>query len=141
MKHKQFLGFLHESFLEADADGNGLLDKDEFSDLMRKDFVHKQMKDLGIHLTHEELFKAWDMLDIDESGELTIEEFVTGLSYLQEGLATKHILNVDYSLRRVAVKCEDRMEKISLAMNRVVKNNEDLLRQLSRKELRDEEQE
>lgn len=141
LKHKQFLGFLHESFLEADADGNGLLDKDEFSEMMQKEFVHKQMKDLGIHLTHEELFKAWDMLDIDESGELTIEEFVTGLSYLQEGLSTKHIVNVDYSLKRVTVRCEDRMSKIHGTVKEIVRQNEDILAKLKLKEQQSEQQE
>jgi len=134
LKHKEFLRFLHETFVEADADDNGLLDKEEFSALMEKDVVLRRMKELGIHLTPEELFKAWAMLDIDESGELTIEEFVTGLSYLQEGLATKHILNVDYSLRRVAVKCEDRMDKITNVVDRIVKQNEDILGQLGKQE-------
>jgi len=140
-KHKQFLSFLHESFLEADEDGNGLLDKEEFSALMQKEFVHKQMKDLGIHLTHEELFKAWDMLDIDESGELTIEEFVTGLSYLQEGLSTKHIVNVDYSLKRVTVRCEDRMAKIHNTVKDIVRQNEDILTRLRTREQNHEAQE
>mmetsp|Transcript_37734 Transcript_37734/g.112613 ORF Transcript_37734/g.112613 Transcript_37734/m.112613 type:complete len:490 (+) Transcript_37734:165-1634(+) len=141
MKHKQFLSFLHESFLEADADGNGLLDKEEFSEMMQKDFVHKQMKDLGIHLTHEELFKAWDMLDIDESGELTIEEFVTGLSYLQEGLSTKHIVNVDYSLKRVTVRCEERMSKIQSNVKEVIRQNEDILARLRTRDQNKQDQE
>mmetsp|Transcript_16436 Transcript_16436/g.38517 ORF Transcript_16436/g.38517 Transcript_16436/m.38517 type:complete len:487 (+) Transcript_16436:100-1560(+) len=133
-RHKQFLSFLHESFLEADIDGNGLLDKDEFKALMEKDFVHRQMKDLGIHLTQEELFKAWDMLDIDESGELTIEEFVTGLSYLQEGLSTKHIVNVDYSLKRVTIRCEDRMTKIGATVKDIVRQNEEIVAKLAKRE-------
>lgn len=114
LEHKQllFIEFLRDVFHDADADGNEVLDKEEFSALMEKDFVHKKMRSLGIHFTEDELFKAWEMLDIDESGELTIDEFVTGLSYLQEGLATKHIVNVEYSMKRVSARLDQRLKHV-----------------------------
>merc|ERR1712137_885888 len=100
-KTKSFISFLRDAFLDADADGNGVLDLEEFNGLVEKDFVYKRMKELGIQLSHDELLKAFELLDVDDSGELTIDEFVEGLGYMQEGLATKHIVNVDYSLKRV----------------------------------------
>merc|ERR1712039_397038 len=130
LKHKMFLRFLQDAFVEADDDGNGYLDKEEFESLIGKPEVHRHMRELGIHLTQDELLKAWSMLDIDGNGELNIEEFVTGLSYLQEGLATKHILNVDYSLKRVAVNCENRMQKMASLVAQVVGQNEEILRHL-----------
>jgi len=111
-RQREFINFLRDAFLEADTDGNGLLDKEEFAALINKEFVGQQMRSLGIHLSEDEMFKSWDMLDIDESGTLTIDEFVTGLSYLQEGLSTKHIVNVDYSLKRIAVRVESQMDKL-----------------------------
>lgn len=128
--HLMFIEFLRETFVEADTDGNEMLDKEEFAALMEKDFVHQRMKELGVHLTEEELFQAWDMLDVDESGELTIDEFVTGLSYLQESLATKHIVNADYSLKRAHVRIEHRMEKIRGLMTEVMMQNEEILQKL-----------
>mmetsp|Transcript_79534 Transcript_79534/g.200032 ORF Transcript_79534/g.200032 Transcript_79534/m.200032 type:complete len:505 (-) Transcript_79534:69-1583(-) len=112
-RYQAFIDFLRESFVTADSDGNGVLDMEEFSTMISQDFVHKRMKELGVYLSRKELFKAWEMLDIDESGELTIDEFVTGLSTLQEGLATKHMVSVDYSLKRITLKTEARMEQIS----------------------------
>merc|ERR1712217_354994 len=106
-----FITFLQDAFVESDNDGNGYLDKEEFESLINK---------------------AWSMLDMDGSGELNIEEFVTGLSYLQEGLATKHILNVDYSLKRVAVNCENRMDKMSILVAQVVGQNEEIMRHLEK---------
>mmetsp|Transcript_25165 Transcript_25165/g.57842 ORF Transcript_25165/g.57842 Transcript_25165/m.57842 type:complete len:513 (-) Transcript_25165:50-1588(-) len=100
-KEQKFIRFLEQAFKDADADGNNYLDKEEFETMMKQDFVHKQMKHLGIRLSQEELLKTWEMLDIDDSGELTIQEFVEGLRFLQQGLATKHIVTVDYSLKRV----------------------------------------
>lgn len=139
-RHMQFINFLRDSFMEADSDGNGVLDKEEFSAMMGKDFVHKRMKELGIHLSQEELFKAWDMLDIDESGELTIDEFVTGLSYLQEGLATKHIVNVDYSLKRVTIRCEARLQKLQETLKEIEQQGQEILRALEEQEQTNQEQ-
>mmetsp|Transcript_158892 Transcript_158892/g.505973 ORF Transcript_158892/g.505973 Transcript_158892/m.505973 type:complete len:504 (-) Transcript_158892:106-1617(-) len=124
-KYQAFIEFLRNSFLAADEDGNGVLDMGEFSSLISQDFVHNRMKELGVHMSREELFKAWEMLDIDESGELTIEEFVTGLSTLQEGLATKHMVSVDYSLKRVSLKTEKNMNDMAKrAMDMVTESSD-----------------
>jgi len=117
------------------ADGNGLLDLDEFEALMEKDFVHKRMRDLEINMRREELMKTFGMLDVDDSGELTIEEFVDGLGYLHEGLATKHIVNVDYSLKRVEKRVETRFELLSSSATEVAQQHEDILRRMRRQRM------
>jgi len=122
-RYQAFIEFLRESFVAADSDGNGVLDMGEFSTMISQEFVHKRMKELGVYLSRKELFKAWEMLDIDESGELTIDEFVTGLSTLQEGLATKHMVSVDYSLKKVTLKTEARMEQVSLDTQELAKES------------------
>lgn len=134
---KEFIHFLRDAFLDADVDGNGLLDKEEFQALMEKDFVIKRMKDWDIHLSQDELLKAWDMLDVDDSGELTIDEFVDGLGCLQEGLATKHIVNVDYSLKRVERQVELKMASIHESMMSVKQQNEAILEVVRKQEHRD----
>merc|ERR1719277_1111918 len=90
--------------------------------MISQSFVHARMKELGVHMSRDDLTKAWEMLDIDDSGELTIDEFVTGLSTLQEGLTTKHMVCVDYSLKKVTLKAESSMEYFC-------RDAEDLLRQ------------
>jgi voltage-gated sodium channel len=132
--HLRFVAFLQDSFIASDADGSGTLDKEEFSNLIEQDFVLKRMKELGIHLTVPELYKAWDMLDVDESGELTIEEFVTGLSYLQEGLATKHIVHVDYSLKKITNKAEAKLDEIAAKLAEVTANSAKITACLSKQD-------
>merc|ERR1719443_485550 len=126
----RFIAFLKESFLAADVDGNGVLDKEEFTALLEKDFVHTQMRALGIHISQEELFNAWDTLDYDESGELTIDAFVDGLSFLQEGLDTKHVVNCEYSLRRVHHKVTKEISKVKIRLDDVAKQNAEIAKKL-----------
>merc|ERR1712137_222002 len=102
---------------------------------MDKDFVHKQMKKLDINVSKDELVKTFTMLDIDDSGELTIEEFVDGLGYLQEGLATKHIVNVDYSLKRVEKRVDSVMETINESINGVMEQHGHILQALRQQEI------
>merc|ERR1712207_93725 len=104
---------------------------------MKRDFVHIRMKELGIQLSSEEMLKAWDMLDVDDSGELTIDEFVDGLGYLQEGLATKHIVNVDYSLKGVERQVQQRMDGIQNAVRPVTQQNEKILSVIRKQERKD----
>jgi len=126
-KQREFMNFLRTAFQEADEDGNGLLDKGEFNQLTSQQEVTDQMRRLGIHMSQDELSKAWDMLDIEESGTLTIDEFVTGLSHLQEGLQTKHVVNVDYSLKKIALNVEKEMDTMIAQVNSVRTQNSCLL--------------
>eukprot|EP00930_Biecheleria_cincta_P102414 TRINITY_DN9413_c0_g1_i1.p1 TRINITY_DN9413_c0_g1~~TRINITY_DN9413_c0_g1_i1.p1 ORF type:complete len:136 (+),score=39.96 TRINITY_DN9413_c0_g1_i1:110-517(+) len=70
------------------------------------------MEALGVDIPPEDLRQAFDMLDIDESGELTIQEFIEGVSQLQESLNTKHVVSLDYSLQRVQVKLTKRLDSL-----------------------------
>jgi len=111
-RQEKFIEFLKYAFRQADADGNGTMDKEEFTVLTKKDYVLERMKELGVHLSEEDFQKAWDMLDIDGTGELSIEDFVSGFSALHESLSTKHVVNIDYSLKRVSFSMEQRLDKL-----------------------------
>merc|ERR1711957_617881 len=89
------------------------------------------MEELDVHLSADDLSRAWDMLDVDESGELSIDEFVAGLAYLQEGLEAKHIVNVDYELKRTAIRFDAKIEQLSHCMNEVSKHTIDIAESLA----------
>lgn len=133
-RHSLFIRFLKECFLGADADGNGVLDREEFVTLMGQDRVIKEMRTLGISLTQEEFLKAWEMLDIDSSGELTIDEFVSGLSYLHEALSTKHVVNIDYSLKRVSARLDQRIDLLLEDIQELKKTNNEIIECLATQE-------
>ena len=81
------------------ADGNGLLDKEEFEDLLAEDYVFEVMEELGVHFPKQDLQEIFDKLDVDESGELTIEEFVEGVRRMQSELSSKRVVSLDYSIK------------------------------------------
>jgi len=127
---QKFILFLKRSFQEADVDQNNLLDKEEFKALLEKPFVRKEMKSLGIHESYEEMIAKWSILDYNERGELTIDEFVEGMTHLQEGLGTKHIVNVQYTLDQVRAKAEDRLRHLKYDLQAVVSRNEEILKRV-----------
>jgi len=113
----EFIDFLQDCFIKADADGNGLLDMEEFDEMIKDDRITAKMEELGVVIPTHELRKAFSMLDVDESGELTIEEFTMGLSQLQQSLTTKHVVAIDYALQRVSVKLSTRIDHMSKAVD------------------------
>jgi len=134
-KRKIFIAFLRDKFYEGDVDGNGCLDKQEFEDMMQKPTTINFMRDLGItSLAPDYLLKAWDMLDVDDSGELTIDEFVHGLSSLSEELSTKHVVGVDSTLKRVAKVAEDEIVGIKGKVDGMKRHNAELLERLQMQE-------
>lgn len=128
-RHKELLKRLRNIFIDADTDGNGFLDKEEFGVMLETDALHQALVMLEItgH-NKEDLYTAWEMLDIKGIGVLTSDEFVDGLSYLdEEGPATRHIVDIDYSIRRLQNKLES---KASVLRDRIAawrKSNEVLL--------------
>mmetsp|Transcript_37518 Transcript_37518/g.86587 ORF Transcript_37518/g.86587 Transcript_37518/m.86587 type:complete len:463 (+) Transcript_37518:142-1530(+) len=123
-KQRQFMIFLRDAFYEADTDGNGVLDCEEFDQMMQKEFVQQQMKKLGVNLTQDELKGAWQLLDVDGSGELTIDLFVSGLAYLQERLSAIHVVNVDYNLKRTSARMHLRLAKVAEYLEELKRQNE-----------------
>merc|ERR1719238_2068350 len=103
--------------------------------LMVKDFVHEEMTKLGICMSESDFLKGWEMSDIDGSGELSIEEFVAGFSYLQESLCTKHVVNIDYSLKRIAMDMEARIDKFSEDVAELRVQGEEIMKSLELQEL------
>lgn len=130
----KFIVFLKDAFIRADTDGNGSMDKEEFLALMVQEFVHVEMRKTGINMTMEELLKAYQMLDIDGSGELTIDEFVSGFSYLREALCTKHVVNIDYSLKRFSMTMETRIERLCAEISEFSMENEEIAELMDRQD-------
>lgn len=109
-RHKDFVQFLRRCFQKFDKDGNGVLDKAEFTSLIQEDIVNHKMEELGVIIQHEELQDTFDMLDVDESGELTIDEFTVGLSQLQQSLGIKHVLSINYAIQRIHRKLQKQLQ-------------------------------
>merc|ERR1719277_1327484 len=111
VQRQGFTTFICGEFIRADADSNGLLDKDEFISLMSQPSMIVEMQAQGVDLKVRDLSSTWDTFDVDDSGELTIDELVDGFSYLMEDLGTKHVATVQYALKRfhrkMEVKCTD----------------------------------
>eukprot|EP00930_Biecheleria_cincta_P031747 TRINITY_DN22016_c0_g1_i1.p1 TRINITY_DN22016_c0_g1~~TRINITY_DN22016_c0_g1_i1.p1 ORF type:complete len:557 (-),score=100.87 TRINITY_DN22016_c0_g1_i1:251-1921(-) len=102
-RHKEFMDFVHTTFEEADEDGNGLVDRNEFDQLLEEMNLAEMLQQLNIDVNKEELSRTWDMLDVSGNGVLTIDEFVDGLAFLGDaGVTTRHIVNVDYNIRKIA---------------------------------------
>jgi hypothetical protein len=109
IQRQKFLSFLCEEFVSADVDRNGVLDKQEFTELMHTPSVRLNMKEHGIVLEDNDIERTWKTFDVDDSGVLDINELVDGFALLQEGLATKHVATIGYSLKRFSLQAEQDM--------------------------------
>lgn len=135
-----FITFLRDSFYAADSDGNGYLDKEEFETMMSKELVLSEMQRLGFKMSKQELLKVWDTLDFEGCGELTIDDFVSGLSYLQEELCTRHVVGLSYALQRVSHRIQRKMDSILEELECLRKSQSTVLQSLANQEALIEEQ-
>lgn len=78
LNSKEFLAKCNDMFLEADKDGNGVLNIKELKQFVLKDLPEEQQA----RLHDEELFKeAFDFLDENQNGSIDQEEFVEVMKY------------------------------------------------------------
>merc|ERR1712107_212647 len=73
--------------------------QDEFGELMNSPDVQKVLHRHGFNA--KDVVKVWNTFDVDDSGELSIEELVNGFALLQENLTAMHVTNVGYRLKRL----------------------------------------
>uniref|UniRef100_A0A7S2HVB5 EF-hand domain-containing protein n=1 Tax=Zooxanthella nutricula TaxID=1333877 RepID=A0A7S2HVB5_9DINO len=112
-KQRNFESFLRHCFTQGDTDGNGVLDREEFEVLVKHPRVIREMQTLGATLTGDELCSMWNMLDVEEQGFLSADAFVEGISYLQDTLTTKHIMNIEGKIKRVGYRIDKALGALS----------------------------
>mmetsp|Transcript_39173 Transcript_39173/g.121449 ORF Transcript_39173/g.121449 Transcript_39173/m.121449 type:complete len:395 (+) Transcript_39173:367-1551(+) len=129
---ESFLQFLRQSFVEADVDGNGVIDKEEFDALIQKESMLNRMSQEGVGVTVDDLQKAWETLDNTSGrcGELTIDEFVTGFLTLSKGISTQDIAHVDYTLRKVGGSAAVRIQRLHKLVQNVKASNDQVIEAL-----------
>jgi len=130
-QRKEFSRLLREMFVDADEDGNGLLDKDEFNDMIESARLHETLLTLNISIHIEDLYKTWDMLDIRGAGVLTIDEFVDGLAWLHEdAVSTRRIASIDYDIRKLSQSLRNKLGRLMRKITVTRKQNQKLLHTL-----------
>lgn len=86
-------------FLELDDDGNGTLTRDEFLDGLGKTEVQASLFQLDIRLTDAE--SLFDILDQDESGEMSIMEFVEGCLRARGGPKARDVMELECKFHKL----------------------------------------
>merc|ERR1719316_1430012 len=74
---------LRSHFKEYDASGDGLLSREEFRDSVPAILELVEKEHLGVQHTPEELMLVYDLMDTDDSGEIDINEFLTGMEQFE----------------------------------------------------------
>eukprot|EP00931_Biecheleriopsis_adriatica_P075001 TRINITY_DN48966_c0_g1_i1.p1 TRINITY_DN48966_c0_g1~~TRINITY_DN48966_c0_g1_i1.p1 ORF type:complete len:617 (+),score=143.13 TRINITY_DN48966_c0_g1_i1:97-1947(+) len=109
---KQVFGQLQEIFEMADVDGSGTLTLDEVEAAIQKPEIYNKLK--MIEFPVDDPGQIFALLDYDESGELSTEEFITGCIRMKGPAKSKDLLvaqvGVD-SMRKQYALFEQEMEK------------------------------
>lgn len=77
---------LYEMVSEVDANGNGMVDFEEFLDMMGNKIADSDEDEL-----EEELRQAFNVFDRDQSGSISTEELKNVMSSLGEKLSDKEV--------------------------------------------------
>jgi voltage-gated sodium channel len=95
---------LQEIFIDADADKDGFVDRDEFETIMMRPDVQSKMEIL--ELPSHEAKELFGILDGDHTGELDITEFIAGALKLKGAARAKDLMGVIVSQRGIVRRLE-----------------------------------
>merc|ERR1719313_451243 len=82
---------LKKIFIEADEDGSGTMDVDEFVDVLEKRETIEQF--MMLDLPHDDPAGLFEMLDEEGKGELAIEDFVQAVMTMRGSARAKDLMN------------------------------------------------
>jgi len=133
-KKKNACAGIFELFHKGDADGDGLLRRAEFKNLLHQEEIKVYLKDLGIDLRQAE--NLFSILDVDENEELDAEEFVGGLLKAIGLARAKEVLALECGSHRSEKQIHARLGEIEDDVTKKMDALESGLRDL-RKNVRD----
>mmetsp|Transcript_45563 Transcript_45563/g.103238 ORF Transcript_45563/g.103238 Transcript_45563/m.103238 type:complete len:400 (+) Transcript_45563:1161-2360(+) len=90
---------LRSLFRQADKDNSGSVTAKEFTDLLEQGSVRAQLAKMG--LSRHEAWGLFHILDVDNDGYLSLEEFLFGCIRLQAGVRALDIVSLQYELHKL----------------------------------------
>jgi len=111
---------LREIFEDADTDGSGYLTFDEVQKAIQQPEICNKLRMIDFPV--DEPHQVFQLLDYDDSGELTIDEFITGCLRMKGTAKSKDLL-----VAQVALDCmkkhyntfEEELESLQLKLHRL----------------------
>jgi len=98
------LDSIREIFKLADADQSGEVDLEEFKDIIQDPDVIHQLKIIGVET--EEAMDLFHILDIEGEGQLSQEEFISGILKLKGPAKSKDLLAVQVLVDAMAKRMD-----------------------------------
>lgn len=114
---KKFLEQVKVVFLVNDADGNGSMDKEEFTSCIPS--VIKLFEAEGLAFSQKDLETMFDMVDYDGSGTIDIDEFLYGMAQLAEEVRPMSIMELRCLLVRGFSGIHDRIRTIDTRIQNI----------------------
>jgi len=93
------LRLIREVFTAADKDGSGVLEKQEYLELLSTPFHVRKLQRLA-EVPIQDLVIMFDWVDVDEKGFITFEEFMRGFDWLNEPVTGKSLLKLESAVRQ-----------------------------------------
>merc|ERR1712113_352931 len=94
---------------EIDVDSKGVITREELQEAFKLERVQHYFSVLDIDIADSNYL--FDMLDLDGSNEVDMEEFVTGCLRLKGNAKSIDIHTLMFEIKQVLAKCETMMEK------------------------------
>lgn len=120
MQEKQMnsvLGKLREVLEQADEDGSGSLTQEEFAEALTNPEIANQLRLIDFPVDDpDEIFM---LLDVEQDGELTTDEFIEGCMRVKGSAKSKDLLEVQISVDVLGKRLRTLDEKLGMATERV----------------------
>lgn len=113
----RILNHLREFFEQSDEDGSGTLTMEEVQAAMKDPEAMNKLKliDLPLDDPHE----IFSLLDVDQSGELSIDEFISGCMRIKGNAKSKDLLAVQIAVDTLGTKLTDLTKALETAGGKI----------------------
>merc|ERR1740129_2444328 len=108
---EKLLRVLTEVFTAADKDGNGLLERDEYTDILTSPFHVRRLQRLA-NVPIQDMISMFDWIDVDQGGSISFEDFVNGFDWLNEAVIGKALLKLESAVRQRCSALEKQVETV-----------------------------
>lgn len=131
---QEFGDMLRKAFKDADEDGNDTLDKQEIEILLQSDKLLDVFRQCNIEVDQVELKRFLDMMDVDQTQQVSITDFVEGLAQYQEELSRKHIVKLEMTIKRIEQKINESLDRLEIRVGKMRNRSRALLSGLRKQE-------